>query len=420
MTNEIGGIAALGTAVMLAATAGCGFEGADDYAGYERGDPSAASQGSGTSVAPGQLTAGDWDDNRNFDRFVAWAEGFANTHRSLPAFPVADRVAIAVVNEAGAPVPNAIVTVADAGGIRLRAPTASDGRILFFPRRDGADGSTVRVTAEPPPGEEGGAAVSVDAPAGAEWTVTLPGASGALPSALDLAFVIDATGSMGDEMRYVQAELDRIVDTVQEELPGLSLRFGLIVYRDQGDEYVTRSFDFTGDLAAFRSHLAAQAANGGGDYPEAMHDAIDEMNQLSWRSGNAARLAFLIADAPPHDDRVGSTLDGVEQARRTGVKIFSVAASGVADLAEYVMRVASQTTLARYVFLTDDSGIGGSHAEPHIPCYRVQYLGRLMVRLIIGEMRGALAPLADEDVLRTAGDPVDGVCSLEDGTEAYL
>jgi hypothetical protein len=193
-----------------------------------------------------------------------------------------------------------------------------------------------------------------------------------------------------------------------------------VVYRDEGDAYVSRSFDFTDSLEDFRGSLDAQSASGGGDYPEAMHDALSAMNQLSWRSGNVARLAFLVADAPPHDDRVGDTFHQVESSRGQGIKIYPVASSGVADLAEYVMRTSAQMTLARYVFLTDDSGVGGSHAEPHIPCYQVQFLNQLIARIIDSEMRGERIAPSEDDVIRSVGEPEDGVCTLEDGSHAYL
>ena len=59
---------------------------------------------------------------------------------------------------------------------------------------------------------------------------------------------------------------------------------------------------------------------------------------------------------------------------RCGIHLYPVAASGIDDLAEFTMRTAAEVTGGRYLFLTNDSGIGGSHAEPHIPCYYVTTL----------------------------------------------
>jgi hypothetical protein len=200
----------------------------------------------------------------------------------------------------------------------------------------------------------------------------------------------------------------------------LSIRYGLVLYRDAGDEYVTRSFDFTSDLTTFKGLVGQQSADGGGDFEEAVHEGVKAMNELSWREDNTARLAFLIGDAPPHDNEQAQLVAQVDQARLKGIKLYPVAASGTDSRFEYLMRSAAQWTLARYLFITDDSGIGGSHAEPTIPCYEVRYLNQLMTRIILAEVQGKLLPTGGDEVLRSVGNPVDGVCSFDDGTEARL
>jgi len=258
--------------------------------------------------------------------------------------------------------------------------------------------------------------VTADAGQGSSWQVTVPSPAQAATASLDLAFVLDTTGSMSDELSYINSELDNIVERVSDELPNLSIRYGLVVYRDHGDDYVTRSYDFTSDLVAFRSTLAQQWADGGGDFEEAVDEAVAAMNALSWRDGNVARVAFHVADAPPHPGLGGAYLKQVDAARKAGIRYFPVAASGIDDRTELLMREGAQFTSARYVFLTNDSGIGGEHAEPHIPCYFVQYLNVLMPRLIISELTGAYVPPDPAEVLRTGGDPQNGVCELDDGT----
>ena len=209
---------------------------------------------------------------------------------------------------------------------------------------------------------------------------------------------------MTDEIEYVKAEVADIAATVQESSGNESLRFALIVYRDEGDEYVTRTTDFT-SLDEFQDDLDRQSADGGGDYPEAMDAAMAAMSQLSWRDGNVARVAFLIADAPPHTENAGRFLSAVEDHRRAGVKIYPVAASGVAQEAEYLMRLAAQATLARYIFLTHDSGIGNPHEEPLIPCYHVQLLNDLLSRVLESELAGAWIQPEPDDIIRSVGDP---------------
>jgi hypothetical protein len=80
------------------------------------------------------------------------------------------------------------------------------------------------------------------------------------------------------------------------------------------------------------------------------------------------------------------------------------------------MRTAAEVTGGRYLFLTSDSGIGGSHAEPHIPCYYVTTLAAAMRRMVATELVGSYLPPDPADVLRTGGDPQNQQCTLADGT----
>lgn len=378
-----------------------GEGGGGEPPGDEGGD-----EGGGGGGSAGQLTAADWDDNANFEHFLdtlAELRGQAQ----LPTPVLADRVVISVTDAAGEPVSGVTVEVASGDSTYLAAPTTTDGRLLFFPERDGAaeqEAVTVTIGGE-----------SFPAPQGSEWAFELAEAQAAPPDGLDVAFVIDATGSMTDEIDYVKAEVADIAANVQESSGNESLRFALIVYRDEGDEYVTRTTDFT-SLGEFQDSLDQQDADGGGDYPEAMDEAMAAMGQLAWRDGNVARVAFLIADAPPHPENAGRFLSVVEDHRRAGVKIYPVAASGVAQEAEYLMRLAAQATLSRYIFLTDDSGIGSPHEEPLIPCYHVQLLNDILSRVLESELAGAWIQPDAEQIIRSVGEPQDGVCVQGDKT----
>jgi hypothetical protein len=223
--------------------------------------------------------------------------------------------------------------------------------------------------------------------------------------------VIDSTGSMGDEIQYLTTEFRDIMAAIQSQFPGVSARFGLVVYRDLGDEFVVRSFDFTDSIETMQGQLAQQRANGGGDYPEAVEQALGRAIDASWRGGNTARLLFLVADAPPHDENLGITLDKAKAARRMGLRIYPLAASGVADTAEYLMRVMASTTHSRYLFLTDDSGVGNAHAEPKVPCYTVSRLDQLLIRVIASELSGQRVEATDDQIIRSVGQQDGGVCA---------
>lgn len=369
-------------------------------------------------IEHGQLTAGDWDDNLNFPFYLSYLDKFLSANRDYPHLSVSDRAVIVVRNAEGRPVSGARVVVS--AGIKpyFAGTTAADGRVLFVPALDGASrGQPLTVTVDPPADQARLAPVRVAAPAqGSEWRVVLPDAEVRRPWALDLAFVVDTTGSMSDELEYLKAEIQGISDAVKRTYGEIEIRYALVTYRDHGDIYVTRTQDFT-NLANFRAKLNVESAGGGGDAPEAMDEAAVAMNELSWRPGNVARVAFLVTDAPAHRERAMQFLRQADLARKRGIRLYTVAASGVDDQAEFLLRQAAELTLARYVFLTDDSGIGNSHAEPHIPCYQVQLLSNVVARMLRSELTGVREEA--HDVIRTVGNPQSGVCKKDNQVAYY-
>jgi von Willebrand factor type A domain len=357
----------------------------------------------------GQLTAGTWDDNVNFDFYTSYLTTTLSSQ--LAGIPIIDRSArmvIVVTTAAGEPMAGAEVRVEDAANHVFTSTTGAEGRVLFFPGwSDIANGSAVSITAST--GND-----SAEQPAvAAAGTVTLVLGQTARTNvnALDLAFVIDTTGSMGDELSYVQRQVDTIAGGIAAQFPTLVQRFALILYRDTGDQYVVRSFDFTTDLATFQRNLLAQSADGGGDEPEAVDQALAAAGKLSWQTGATARVAFWIADAPHHVGRENAVVSALQTAVSKAVHVYPIAASGITDLGEFTMRTAAEVTGGRYLFLTDDSGIGNSHAEPHIPCYYVTTLESAIRRMVLTEVTGYYAAPSASEIIRTSGNPQGQQCN---------
>ena len=394
-------VAAFTTAILLTGCGGAGggssnspdsnYYGGSDHGGSSSDDPSAPpvatgdDTGSETSpsdvpgggqgtLEPGTLTAADWDDNLNLDFYLDFLATVAEQGASLDmkVLPAADRIAIRVVDGQGVPARDATLAIRDGD---THAPlkslvTGSDGRTLYFPSLDGA-----ATTFEVEVALAGQSITKSFAAAETVWAIAVPAVATPTP-ALDLAIVIDNTGSMYDETDYLQAELSWVVSQVSE-------------------------------------------ANGGGDYPESVAEALDAAMHLSWSSDDAVRVAFWIGDAPPQAERQLQTADAAILARAKAIRVYPVAASGVDTTAEWAMRQVAEFTSSRYIFLTDDSGVGGEHAEPHIPCYLVQKLNMLMVRVLQSEVAGGwLYPTADQ-IIRTAGSPTDGVCVVDGNTYYY-
>jgi CarboxypepD_reg-like domain/von Willebrand factor type A domain/Secretion system C-terminal sorting domain len=199
----------------------------------------------------------------------------------------------------------------------------------------------------------------------------------------DIAFVVDATGSMGDEIQYLQAELQDVIGGLSGKNKGIDLNLGAVFYRDHGDEYLTRHLDFGRDLAALTQFIKQQSAGGGGDFPEAVDDALTTaLDSLHWDAGARAKILFLILDAPPHDEAKDRVKTLVIRAASMGIRMVPVVCSGIDKSTEYLMRSIALATNGSYVFLTDDSGVGDTHLKPTTDNYKVELLNDLLQRVI--------------------------------------
>lgn len=202
---------------------------------------------------------------------------------------------------------------------------------------------------------------------------------------IDIAFMVDATGSMGDEMNYLKAELTDVIAKVKAKNPTATINMGAVFYRDNGDDYVTRKSDFSTDIDRTVNFIKNQSADGGGDFPEAVDIALSEsINDLQWSSDGAARILFMVLDAPPHHEpEVISKINSlVALASSKGIKIIPITASGIDKETEFLMRYMAIATNGTYVFITNDSGIGGDHLVASVGNYQVEFLNNLMERLI--------------------------------------
>lgn len=357
----------------------------------------------------GLLTAGEHDDLLNPELYAEYVRNSRNLGQTIDELPRLDTgklLTIEVRDSRGQPVPFAPVTVRCADGNELTLNTMADGRAVFFPlldrlspqlqvRAGGADWRDVAI------GRDFG---------GTTLGFTL-GSNALAVRKLDLALVVDVTGSMGDELNYLQSELKAILDRLSNRHRDLDIRIGFSFYRDQGDDFVTLTSPLSGDFDRARTLLAGQRANGGGDYEEAMQDALVRAAGLDWRD-DAVKTLLLVGDAPPHDDDFGRAWIAAENLRAERVHVVPVGASGVADKAEYLMRAMAAATQSRYTFLTDDSGIGNAHAAPAIDCYLVTRLDALITRIIDSQISGRRIEPDEQEVIRSVGTYDAGKCLL--------
>ena len=202
----------------------------------------------------------------------------------------------------------------------------------------------------------------------------------------DIAFIVDATGSMYDEIDFLKSDLIDIFNKVKSNQSNTAIRSAAVFYRDEGDDYVTKFKNFTSDISVISDYVGKQSAAGGGDFPEAVHTALEVgLQSLSWDNSSRTKIAFMFLDAPAHQDHNGvleSLHKSIEAYAAKGIKIIPVAASGIDKYTEFMLRFFAVGTSGTYVFLTNDSGIGGDHIQASVGEYEVEHLNDLIVRLI--------------------------------------
>jgi len=123
-------------------------------------------------------------------------------------------------------------------------------------------------------------------------------------SRIDVVFVLDTTGSMGGLIHAAKEKIWSIATTMASAQSAPEIRMGLVAYRDRGDAYVTRVVDLSSDLDSMYATLMDFQADGGGDGPESVNQALyDAVHKLSWSQDSGTyKAVFLVGDAPPHMD----------------------------------------------------------------------------------------------------------------------
>lgn len=334
------------------------------------------------------LTAGEVDDNAQWDDYLLYLRDYVGP-MVLP-IDISERHQIWVKNEQGQPQVAVLIQIQANGQEVARLRTHSDGRAYFFPRalptNVQADEYTLMV--------ENAAQLLV--PAGGsqrEWQMTIANVSQPQTVKLDILFLIDTTGSMADEIQQLRDNIQSIASQIDALPSRPDVRFAMTIYRDRGDEYLTRTFDFTPDVNFFAEGLAQVQANGGGDTPEDLNEALFRAIHVpEWRVENSISLIFLVADAAPHldyADQEASYAIQVMEAAERGIKIIPIASSGLDNQGEYIFRQLAQITGGRFVFLTYGSagaGTTGSETTMTVDDYTVSALDDLIVQIVEEEL----------------------------------
>ena len=339
--------------------------------------------GAENGVSAGKLTAGEVND---FAKWYFWPKVIDETHKRFVSewrLTPRHRYTVQVKTKSGAPVVSKSVSLLDNSGNTLfQAVTDNTGKAELW----------YQLISNNLCGKHAGLRIQVDDQVAdaKDWTEGLNtfvlDETCEHSDDVDVVFVFDATGSMGDELRYLQAEMKDVISRASEATGGLNIRTGAVVYRDHGDEYITRLSRLTNNIKTTQDFIDKQEANGGGDYPEAVPEALmAAMNSAGWDANARARVAFLILDAPCHQDSATLALlhEQILNAAALGVRVVPVVCSGLGESGELMLRAMALATNGTSFFLTDDSGIGHPHLKPTTDSLKVEHLNDMLVRTIV-------------------------------------
>jgi hypothetical protein len=337
------------------------------------------------SASYGKLTAGEINDFAKWELWKDLAEGELKNYQGEWDFSPTDRYVLQLKDQNGLPLANAVVELFDGSDILYTSRTDNTGKAelwgkLKFTDEMKTDASAITVKYK-------GQSKTVNKPKkisrginNVEMNVKCEQSQN-----VEIAMVVDATGSMQDEIDYLKMDLNDVIFKAKGFSSSLNLSFANVFYKDNSDDYVVQSQDFTRILSESVAYTNNHNAGGGGDTPEAVEVAMEKaINGLSWSDDTRTKIMFLVLDAPPHNtpEIRNKIMALCYKAAEKGIRIVPIAASGADKSTEYLMRCIALATNGTYVFISDHSGIGGSHTAPSTDSYTIELLNDLLVRIM--------------------------------------
>ncbi len=177
---------------------------------------------------------------------------------------------------------------------------------------------------------------------------------------IEVAFVLDTTGSMSGLIEGAKRKIWSIANQLVSAQQQTDVRFALIGYRDRGDAYVTTVHDLSSDIDTVYAHLMQFQAEGGGDGPESVNQALAEaVSKLDWSdSRDVYKVIFLVGDAPPHLDYQDDVRydRSVRLARQRDIAINTVQC-GAWDETAQIWREIASLGAGSYAAIAQDGGM---------------------------------------------------------------
>jgi len=342
------------------------------------------------------LKAGISDDNQQFNYFLNFLEKYK---QQAPHYPIniSERIILKVVDSQGRSIANATVQI-DADSKQLeKGLSYSDGSYLFFPSEYDAEFQTFKVSVTNS-FQQGTTRTLIQRQG--KRNISIPIDNLQLPTVkkipMDILFIFDTTGSMGEEIERLKQTIEviHLNLTSQFSQVQVDLRFGMVLYKDREDRYITKLVPFTSDLEAFQKELEQVTAGGGGDSPEDLQAALKEaFTKMKWNP-RGVKAGFIITDASPHLDyqQDYTYVQAASDAKQNAIKLFSIGTGGLDIKGEYVLRQISQYTGGKYIFLTygekgeSEGGRAGSVSHHSGSNYQTDKLEAIIIRLMKDEI----------------------------------
>ncbi|MBY0232845.1 MAG: VWA domain-containing protein [Gemmataceae bacterium] len=177
---------------------------------------------------------------------------------------------------------------------------------------------------------------------------------------VEVVFCLDTTGSMSGLIDGAKAKIWSICNQIASGKPTPDLKVGLVAYRDKGDAYVTKVTDLSSDLDAIHKELKTYTADGGGDEPEHVNQALyDAVHKIKWSADKKTlKIVFLVGDAAPHMDYTDDVKypETCKKAVEKGI-IINTVLCGTSDSAKKAWVDISDKAKGSFVAIPQDGGV---------------------------------------------------------------
>ena len=347
------------------------------------------------------LKAGFADDNKQYNYFIHFLKKYNDKAKHLE-LDVSKRIIYKFKDISNKPLVNAKISIYDKKDLIKEGHTYSDGSFLFFPSEFGEKNynytmkfayknsfKNIKIDQNTLNKNE----IKIDTQR--EVKKKIP---------IDILFIFDTTGSMGEEINRLKKTIELIYLNLSNTK--VSPRFGMVLYKDREDEYLTKIIPLTKDIKEFEYKLNKFVSpSGGGDTPEDLQSALkDSIKNIDWRE-DAIKLSFIITDAAPHLDynQKYTYINAMKDASKDGIKIFTIGTGGLNIDGEYVLRQISQYTNAKYIFLTygekgeSKGGKIGSVSHHTGANFQTDKLEVIVIRFVKEEIANILGKKSIED-----------------------